>query len=67
MNTEKLIKNLGYGHAISYNEYNKKFNVYKIGEWIPGTEITPESIMTQSKSAKKAIKKYIKKFRFTQQ
>jgi hypothetical protein len=63
MSTKKLLKKLGYGHAISYNEYNKKFNVYKIGEWAPGTEITPESIMTQSKSVKKAIKKYMKKYR----
>jgi hypothetical protein len=63
MSTRKLIKKIGYGHAISYNEYNKKFNVYRIGEWTPGTEITPESRMTQSKSAKKAIKKYMKKYR----
>ena len=63
MSTKKLLKKLGYGHAISYNEYNKKFNVYRIGEWTPGTEITPESRMTQNRSVKKAIKKYMKKYR----
>jgi hypothetical protein len=63
MSTKKIIKKLGYGYAVSYNDYNKKFNVYRIGEWTPGTEITPESRMTQSKSAKKAIKKYMKKYR----
>jgi hypothetical protein len=63
MSTKKLLKKLGYGHAISYNEYNKKFNVYRIGEWTPGTEITSESRMTQNRSVKKAIKKYMKKYR----
>jgi hypothetical protein len=63
MSTKKLIKKIGYGYAISYNEYNKKFYAYRIGEWTPGTEITLESRMTQSKSVKKAIKKYIKKYK----
>ena len=63
MSTKKLIKKLGYGYAVSYNEYNKKFNVYKIGEYTPGTEITHESKMTQSRFIKKSIKKYMKKYR----
>ena len=62
MSTKKLIKKLGYGYAISYNSYAKRFQVYRIGEWTPGTEITKESKMIQSKSSKKAIKKYIKKY-----
>ena len=37
MSTKKLIKKIGYGYAISYNEYNKKFYAYRIGEWTPGT------------------------------
>jgi hypothetical protein len=66
MSTKKLLKKLGYGHSIHYNLYRKKFEVYKIGEWAPGTEITTESRVMTSCHANKAIKKYIKKFRFTQ-
>lgn len=60
---KKLLKKLGYGYAIHYNSYRKKFEVYKIGEWSPGTEITTDSRMIHKKSAKKAIKKYMKKYR----
>ena len=62
MSTKKLLKNLGYGYAISYNSYAKKFQVYRIGEWSVGCEVNPDTKMTQSRSAKKAIKKYMKKF-----
>ena len=27
MSTKKLLKNLGYGYAISYNSYAKKFQI----------------------------------------
>jgi len=63
MKIEKLIKKLGYGYAVSFNDYNKKFVVYRIGEWSVGCEVKPDTKMTQSKSAKKAIKKYMKKYR----
>lgn len=63
MSTKKLLKKLGYGHSIHYNSYRKKFEVYKIGEWSPGTEITSESRVITSRDSDKAIKKYIKKFK----
>lgn len=63
MSTKKLIKKLGYGYAISYNSYSNRFQVYRIGEWTPGTKITAESRMVQGRSAKKAIRKYMKKYR----
>ena len=56
---KKLLKKLGYGHAVHFNDYSKKFEVYKIGEWSPGTGINPDSRMIQNRSLKKAVKKYI--------
>jgi hypothetical protein len=58
----KLIKKLGYGVAIHFNEYSKKFEVYKIGSYLPGNGINPDSIFVANKSLKKAIKEYQKKF-----
>jgi hypothetical protein len=58
----KLIKKLGYGVAIHFNEYSKKFEVYKIGSYLPGNGISPDSIFVANKSLKKAIKEYQKKF-----
>ena len=60
---KKLLKRLGYGHAIHYNELRHKFEVYKLGDWSPGTEITAESRVILDKHPKKAIKKYIKKYK----
>jgi hypothetical protein len=33
---EGLIKKLGYGVGIHYNEYTKMFQIYKLGTWYPG-------------------------------
>lgn len=63
MSTKKLLKKLGYGYAISYNSYAKRFQVYRIGEWSVGCEVKPDTKMTQSRSSKKAIRKYMKKYR----
>jgi hypothetical protein len=60
---KRLIKKLGYGYSITYNNYSKKFAVYKLGEWHFGTEILPESRVVVNRNPKKAIKKYIKKFK----
>jgi hypothetical protein len=60
---KKLLKKLGYGYAIHYNEFRKKFEVYRIGEWTPGTEITTDTKVVLERQPKKAIKKYIKKYR----
>lgn len=63
MKTQKLIKKLGYGYTISYNEYTKKFFVYKIGDWSLGSEVKPGLKISSSKKLKKAIKLYLKKFK----
>lgn len=60
---KKLLKKLGYGHSIHYNSYRKKFEVYKIGEWSPGTEILSDSRVTLHKRPKKAVKKYLHSFK----
>ena len=59
----KLLKILGYGYAIHYNDHREKFEVYKLGEWSPGAEITDETKVVLHERLKKAIKKYIKKYR----
>ena len=58
----KLIKKLGYGVAIHFNEYSNKFEVYKLGSYFPGNGINPDSIFVANKSLKKAVKKYQEKF-----
>lgn len=58
----KKIKKLGYGVAIHYNEYQKIFEVYRIGTYYPsdpGNNISTQ-IVGKNKSLKKAIKKYKK-------
>ena len=57
---KKLLKKLGYGYAIHYNEYRDKFEVYKIGEYSPGTEMNGESKVTIHEDPKKAIKNHLK-------
>lgn len=59
----KLLKKLGYGYAIHYNTYRKKYEVYKLSEWCPGTEITKNTRVSLGKTAKKAIKSYIKTYK----
>lgn len=59
---KKLIKKIGYGHAVHYNGYRKKFEVYRLGEYSPGTEILKDSKVVLNKDPKKALKKYIKKY-----
>jgi hypothetical protein len=59
---KKLLKKLGYGVATHYNEYTKKFEVYKLGTYHPGNGTTDGSKLVQDKSLKKAIKKYLKNF-----
>jgi hypothetical protein len=58
----KLIKKLGYGVAIHFNEYSKKFEVYKIGSYFPGNGIKEDSIFVANKRLKKAVKEYQKRF-----
>ena len=60
---KKLMKKLGYGYAIHYNEFRKKFEVYRIGEWSPGTEVNTTSKVVIDRQPKSAIKKYIKKYK----
>jgi hypothetical protein len=59
---KKQIKKLGYGIAIHFNEYTKKFEVYKLGSYYPGNGIKEDSVFISNKSLKKAVKKYHKKF-----
>jgi len=59
MSLKKLIKKLGYGIAIHYNSYSKIYEVYKIGEYHPGSGIIKG--VSQHKKVKKAINKYLKK------
>jgi len=58
----KLIKKLGYGVAVHFNEYSNKFEVYKIGSYFHGNGIKEDSIFVANKSLKKAVKEYQKKF-----
>jgi hypothetical protein len=58
----KLIKKLGYGVAIHFNEYSNKFEVYKIGSYFPGNGIKEDSIFVANKNLKKAVKEYHKNF-----
>jgi hypothetical protein len=59
---KKIIKKLGYGVAIHFNEYSKNFEVYRIGEYNPGNGYKPDSKVSVNKKLKKAIKTYKKKF-----
>ena len=63
MRTKKLIKKIGYGYSISYNEYRNLFYVYKIGDWSLGKEVNKNSKITFNSDLKKALKKYIKKYK----
>jgi hypothetical protein len=60
---KKKIKKLGYGVSIHYSEYNKRYTVYNISDYSPtsGQSIEDKRVSV-SKSLKKAIKKYKKKF-----
>jgi hypothetical protein len=51
----KLLKILGYGYAIHYNDHREKFEVYKLGEWSPGAEITDETKVVLHERLKKTI------------
>lgn len=59
MSLKKLIKKLGYGIAIHYNSYSKIYEVYKLGEYNPGSGLIKG--VSQHKKLKRAIKKYLKK------
>jgi len=56
------LKKLGYGVATHFNEFSKKFEVYKIGTYSPSDpSINMEyQVVAKDKSLKKAVKKYIK-------
>ena len=51
---KKLMKQLGYGISIHYNEYSGKFQVY---------DKTYTVKMVEKKNPKKAIKEYIEKYK----
>jgi hypothetical protein len=59
MSLKKLIKKLGYGVAIHYNSYSKIYEVYKLGDYHPGSGVIKG--VSQHKKVKRAIKKYLKK------
>lgn len=58
MKAKKLIKKLGYGVATHYNEYTKKYEIYKIGQYMPGSGLDGQ--VCSSKNIVKAYKKYLK-------
>lgn len=60
---KKLLKKLGYGIAIHYNEYSDLFEVYNIGEYSPGNGITEKSRVSTDKDPETAIKNYIKRYK----
>jgi len=57
---ENLIKEVGYGVAIHFNELRGEFEVYKIGTYHPGNGDTTNSVVTKNKSLKVALNKFIK-------
>lgn len=61
----KKIKKLGYGVAIHYNEYQKIFEVYKLGTYYPSDpSINKDAqMLCRDVKLKKAVKKYMKGFR----
>jgi len=58
---KKLMKKLGYGYNLTWNEYSKLFIVYKFGDWNTSISID-ESKTSSHKNPKRAIKKYLKKY-----
>ncbi len=61
MKSDKL-KKLGYGVSIHFNEYQKVFEVYRIGSYHPSNPglNKDEQIVSKHKSLKKAVKKFQK-------
>lgn len=62
MMKSKHLKKLGYGVAVHYNEYKKKFEIYQIGTYAPGATPTKNSKLILSNSLKKGVKEYVKTF-----
>lgn len=60
---KKLLKELGYGHAIHYNEYKDVFEVYQLGEYHPGNGIDENSKVSIHADPEIAIKNYIKMYK----
>ena len=59
---EKSIKKLGYGVAVHYNEFQNKFEVYRIGTYSPGTLPDESSKLISNKDLDIAINEYIRKY-----
>jgi hypothetical protein len=59
---EKKLKKLGYGVAIHFNNYQKIFEVYKLGTYYPSSPKMNEEyqIVCKHKSLKKAVKLFNK-------
>jgi hypothetical protein len=57
----KKLKKLGLHHLLHYNNYTKKWSVFKNGEWSPTSGV--EGINGTSKCPLKAVKKYKKNFK----
>ena len=60
---KKLIRKLGYGIAIHFNEYTSNFEIYEIGSCSPKSTLKGDSRYVENKNLKKAIKSYIKRFK----
>ena len=59
---ECKLKKLGYGVAIHFNEYQKKFEVYRIGTYYPSDPSNNKvnQVVGRDKSLKKAVKLFKK-------
>lgn len=59
---EEELMGLGYGVAIHFNEYTKKFEVYKIGTYHPSDpSINKESqVVSRAETLKEAVENFKK-------
>lgn len=59
---QKELKKLGYGVAIHFNNYQKIFEVYKLGTYYPSSPKMNEEyqVVSKHKSLKKAVKLFKK-------
>jgi hypothetical protein len=59
---QKELKKLGYGVAIHFNDYQKIFEVYKLGTYYPSSPKMNEEyqVVSKHKSLKKAVKLFKK-------
>jgi hypothetical protein len=59
---QKELKKLGYGVAIHFNNYQKIFEVYKLGTYYPSSPKMNEEyqVVGKHKSLKKAVKLFKK-------